>query len=177
MANLKSHPASFHVLGRDRTIGLLRDETGKIFVRYAGKIVEARVEWRGKTAVLLRLGEELHRLAVEKTPEGLRLIHQGDLCWIKKPFQRASHLFADSSHKSTILVKNQMPGLIVAVHVRENQPIKEGETVLVIEAMKMQNPVKAPVSGKVRKLFVSAGMSVESGISLIEIEKIVRVKP
>jgi len=67
-------------------------------------------------------------------------------------------------------VTTPMPGRIVAIHAEEGQRVEAGDTVLVVEAMKMENPVHAPVSGTVRKIHVSVGDNVNPDECLMEIE-------
>ena len=54
-----------------------------------------------------------------------------------------------------------MPGLIVGLSVEAGQTIEEGASVLTLEAMKMENVIKSPVSGTVEAVHVRAGDSVE----------------
>ena len=63
-----------------------------------------------------------------------------------------------------------MPGKIIRVLVAEGDEVAEGEVVCILEAMKMENELKAPQSGTVRSLHVLAGQDVESGAVLAEIE-------
>lgn len=63
-----------------------------------------------------------------------------------------------------------MPGLIIAYHVKEGDSVKAGQPVLVLEAMKMQNVVNAPVAGLVKKLPFPVGASVAKGDILCVIE-------
>ncbi|RMH61079.1 MAG: oxaloacetate decarboxylase subunit alpha [Zetaproteobacteria bacterium] len=67
-------------------------------------------------------------------------------------------------------VTTPMPGRIVAVNVREGDRVEAGQTVLVVEAMKMENPVHAPVSGTVKAIHVAEGDNVNPDECLIEIE-------
>ena len=67
-------------------------------------------------------------------------------------------------------VKTAMPGTIVDVKVTAGQKVKAGDAVLVIEAMKMENEVQAPVSGTVIGIFVAKGDSVTPDEALIEIQ-------
>ncbi len=60
------------------------------------------------------------------------------------------------------------PGARPFVHVGEE--VKEGETVLIIEAMKVMNQIRAPRSGRVRRVFVADGAPVEYGAPLMVIE-------
>lgn len=62
-----------------------------------------------------------------------------------------------------------MPGRIIKVLVEENQPVKSGQGLLVIEAMKMQNELRAPRAGSVEKIYVRAGAGVESGSKLLRL--------
>ena len=174
MDGVKARRYVFHTLGKDRNVSLLQSETGKCFVRHRGKIVEASTDFLGSSVALLTVGNERYLFYLEKLPDGLRLIQQGDLCCIKRQSGKSPTLFPDLTGQTKMVLKSQMPGLITALNVKENQYVKEGQILLVIEAMKMQNPLKTPASGKVKKLFVSVGMSVEGGIPLAEIE---RIKP
>ena len=67
-------------------------------------------------------------------------------------------------------VTTSMPGVIVEVLIKEGDDVKAGDPVLVTEAMKMETEVQAPVSGKVTKVHVSKGESVNPDEALIEIE-------
>jgi propionyl-CoA carboxylase alpha chain len=59
-----------------------------------------------------------------------------------------------------------MPGTVVSVAVAEGDPVRAGEPLLVLEAMKMRHPVVAPADGVVRSLRVAAGSQVDSGALL-----------
>lgn len=61
-----------------------------------------------------------------------------------------------------------IPGLVVSVAVGPGDTVAAGQTLLVMEAMKMQNPVRAPRAGRVGRVRVSPGQLVEGGAALIE---------
>jgi biotin carboxyl carrier protein len=63
-----------------------------------------------------------------------------------------------------------MPGQVRAVNVSEGDSVTKGQTLLVLEAMKMEIRIQAPRDGKVAKLFVKQGQTVEREQVLIEIE-------
>lgn len=67
-------------------------------------------------------------------------------------------------------IKAPMPGLIVSVDVKEGQEVKEGEGILVLEAMKMENTLQAPRDGVVKSIAIKAGDKVEKNTVLIEME-------
>ncbi|HLO15098.1 MAG TPA: biotin/lipoyl-containing protein [Anaerolineales bacterium] len=64
-----------------------------------------------------------------------------------------------------------MPGQVRAVNVSEGDEVTKGQTLLVLEAMKMEIRIHAPRPGKVLKLFVKQGQTVERDQNLIEVEE------
>jgi len=68
------------------------------------------------------------------------------------------------------VVRAIMPGKIIAVRVQEGTLIKEGQVVCVLEAMKMENELRAPVSGEVKEVRVAPGADVEMGEVLVVIK-------
>lgn len=75
---------------------------------------------------------------------------------------------AGHEHASELVAP--MPGQVRAVNVSEGESVIQGQTLLVLEAMKMEIRVQAPRDGKVIKLFVEQGQTVERDQMLIEIE-------
>ena len=67
-------------------------------------------------------------------------------------------------------VKATLPGLIVAVAVGPGDEVTEGMPLLTIEAMKMQNEVRAPRAGRVIEVVVAAGQTVATGAALLRLE-------
>jgi biotin carboxyl carrier protein len=84
--------------------------------------------------------------------------------------------FLPSSSRATKggdgLVISQMPGKISKISVKKGDSIVEGQTLLVMEAMKMENEVKSTTKGLVEEIFVSESQNVESGTQLIKIGKL-----
>ena len=62
-----------------------------------------------------------------------------------------------------------MPGIVREVMVAPGQEVAKGQALLILEAMKMQNEVRAERGGVVASLFVSAGDTVEKGARLVEL--------
>lgn len=60
-----------------------------------------------------------------------------------------------------------MPGKIIAVHVTPGQTVRQGDTLLVMEAMKMEHAVIAPEDGVVKEIFYGVGEQVSEGVALI----------
>jgi len=68
------------------------------------------------------------------------------------------------------LVRAVMPGIVRELIVQEGQDVQKGDALLILEAMKMQNEIRADQAGRVAKLHVAAGATVEKGAKLLEIE-------
>ena len=66
-------------------------------------------------------------------------------------------------------VNAPMPGTILKVNVTQGQAVKEGQVLVVLEAMKMENEIMAPKSGTVNQVLVSKGASVDTGAPLVVI--------
>ena len=67
-------------------------------------------------------------------------------------------------------VKSNMQGMVLKVLTHEGAEVKKGESLLVLEAMKMENPIYAPHDGKVTEIYVDAGDVVQAGDVLLVIE-------
>ena len=62
-----------------------------------------------------------------------------------------------------------MPGTILKVNVAVGQAVKEGDVLVILEAMKMENEIMAPKSGSVTQVLVSKGTTVDTGAPLVVI--------
>jgi biotin carboxyl carrier protein len=66
------------------------------------------------------------------------------------------------------LVNAVIPGTIQAIMVKEGDEVAEGTPMLILEAMKMRNEIVAPISGTIRKIYVSVGNMVPKAHLLVE---------
>lgn len=67
-------------------------------------------------------------------------------------------------------LKTAMPGKVIKINVNEGDDVKQGDTLLILEAMKMENEIKASMDGKIKSILVEEGQALESGVLMIEIE-------
>ena len=67
-------------------------------------------------------------------------------------------------------VKSVMPGVVVSLLASEGDEVEEGQPLLVLEAMKMQNEIAAPAAGTVRLIHVKEGEAVSAGAKLVDLE-------
>lgn len=66
-------------------------------------------------------------------------------------------------------MKAPLPGVVAKILVSVGQAVKKGETVLVLEAMKMENNITVEADGKITGICVAAGDSVMEGTTLVTI--------
>ena len=68
------------------------------------------------------------------------------------------------------VIASQMPGIVTQVMVKEGQEVEEGQPLLILVAMKMENQIKAPKAGIVQNVYVEANQTVAIGDKLAVIE-------
>ncbi|WP_099188985.1 biotin/lipoyl-containing protein [Tepidibacter mesophilus] len=86
-----------------------------------------------------------------------------------KKVEKVKSVPADKTTTKGEEVKAPMPGTIVSVKANEEDNVKAGDVLLVLEAMKMENEIVAPVDGKITSVNTSKGASVAGGDTLITI--------
>lgn len=77
--------------------------------------------------------------------------------------------FHKGASKKVNDIKAPMPGIILSVLVKENQQVKEGETLLILEAMKMENAITCPKDAIIKNITISVNQTVDKGQLLIEL--------
>lgn len=73
-----------------------------------------------------------------------------------------------SSANKVLEIKAPMPGLVLNVMVTEGQEVNKGDSLLVLEAMKMENIIKSPTGGIVKKILIQKGDKVEKNEILLQ---------
>ncbi|MBS4172383.1 pyruvate carboxylase [Bacillus sp. FJAT-49736] len=135
-----------------------------------GEIIEVEIE-TGKTLIvqLLSIGQP--------RPDGTRIIY------FELNGQPREVIIRDESLKSSVVQKVKadpkkeeqigatMPGTVIKVMVNKGDNIKQGDHLMITEAMKMETTVQAPFSGTVKDIYVINGDSIQTGDLLIELGK------
>lgn len=83
----------------------------------------------------------------------------------------ADNYVASDTMSTNPIIKSPMPGKIIKLNVQDGGIVKQGETILILEAMKMEHVVAAPCSGKVT-ILCAEGDNVNEGFKLAEVEKL-----
>lgn len=115
-----------------------------------------------------------HVVAVQGRPiaNGIRLAHQGVevpvYVWTEAEAASAKLMPMTTASDTGKKLLCPMPGLIVSIAVTEGQEVKAGETLAVVEAMKMQNVLRAEQDGTVKKVHASAGATLAVDAMILE---------
>lgn len=125
---------------------------------------------------LLKLNNEVFELTSEKiNSDKFKVLVGGNYFDItvrtalqEKAFKLLESSSAHQSHHTD--VKAPMPGLILKIRKSVGEKVEQGESVIILEAMKMENDLKAPASGVIENIFVAEGSAVEKGTILLSID-------
>ena len=104
------------------------------------------------------------------------LLFDPDLCWVasKKGLHpvdvRDLEAMAPRHRRGDGRLKAPIPGLIIRYLVNVGDEVKRGQPVVTLEAMKMENEIRAPMNGRVEAIHVPAGETVTRGTLLVEID-------
>lgn len=112
-----------------------------------------------------------YEVVIEERDDNIEVQMRGHLYQTEVLDERAQFMQMQAgnlgSETGEITIKSPMPGLIVAVPVHEGQQVSKGQTIIILESMKMQNELKAPRDGVINRVIVQAGQSVEQSAQLL----------
>jgi glutaconyl-CoA/methylmalonyl-CoA decarboxylase subunit gamma len=122
-------------------------------------------------ALSVRIGHRMLDLALEGAPPtvGVTAVGMRTNVQVQSERARAASFGAVRGALSGAVV-SPMPGRVVKVLVAEGADVQSDQPVVVVEAMKMENELRAPKAGKVTKVSAQAGDRVEAGTILLEID-------
>jgi biotin carboxyl carrier protein len=162
----------YQTIVNGQTFDVEINEDGRILVNGEDRAVDFRVLRRGELYSLLL--DHLSFEAVVEEREGVyHVLMAGDLYEVQVTDERsrrlASAFMAFGDTGAEVSIRSPMPGLIVRVPIVEGQTVSKGETVIILESMKMENELKSPRDGTVRRVHVSPGENVEQNKVLVTI--------
>ena len=165
--------------GKEHVVEIHEDASGAFAVVVDGRASEAEAVATGgsnakgrvgRGATSVRIGASMVELWLEAEPPTVGVIANGRRFFAKVESERMRIQAADKGGRGGEgTVKSPMPGRVVRVLVGEGDLVKEGQAVVVVEAMKMENELAAACAGKVSKIHVAPGATVEGGAALVEI--------
>lgn len=147
----------------------IRRDGGRVFATVDGREYDLEASEPESGVHLLKHQNRVYEVYV--SPDGMINVggHQLDVKISDPKRLRSSR--GDAEHgDGTAEIKTAMPGKIVRILVAEGVQVEKGDGVIVVEAMKMQNEMKAPKAGTVKQIHVKEGDTVNAGDILTVIE-------
>jgi biotin carboxyl carrier protein len=141
--------------GHGQDIKIFEDEEGFTFIEYKNKKFLAEITDKNQNKYSVLLNGLSYTFTIESPIS----------------YRRRKYLEKHKQTSKLEIISAPMPGKVVELLVEENAHVKEGEAILILEAMKMQNEIIAIVAGKIRNIHVKAGDSVTKDEVLMEIER------
>ncbi|HEY3294209.1 MAG TPA: biotin/lipoyl-containing protein [bacterium] len=155
--------------GREYTVDILPDRT--LVNGVAVDITDVAVD--GHCGLTFRKDGDMFRAVFERTPESFVSYQGRELpVAIETDRERLLKQFlggAEEVHQHAE-VRASMPGLIVRIGAEIGGHVTKGHAVIILEAMKMENEIRAPIDGTVREIRVRKGQPVEKGDVLMVLD-------
>ena len=158
---------------REETIQVTQLATGVYRVEVGGKVRRVDAFRHDYGTISLLVDTQSYSVQLEQRATEVRVHLRGSHYPFEILDERRLRM-RRSSGKFTVegkqLVTSPMPGRVVKVLAAVGAQVSEGQPLLVVEAMKMENELKSPKDGKLTGLFVVEGQAVEGGAALAAIE-------
>lgn len=159
-----------------RKVAIEPRDNGAYNVTVDGETVVVDAQEVGHREYHLLLGDEAHGFLVDGEAPEIWIHTDGTAIEVQLMDERLEARMAatgsglNRSADGTVAISAPMPGKVVKCLVQEGQQVSEGQGVIVVEAMKMENELKSMVSGKVMAVKVEEGDNVDAGVCLVLIE-------
>jgi acetyl/propionyl-CoA carboxylase alpha subunit len=115
---------------------------------------------------LLSLGDEISRVLI--APDGdLVHVHLDGSAFTVRYVDPVQRYGSHAGGSADDIAEAPMPGVVIAVHVKEGQSVSAGETLMVIESMKLETAIKAWRNGAVAAVHVGVGQTFQRGAPLL----------
>ncbi|HMK73140.1 MAG TPA: biotin/lipoyl-containing protein [Myxococcaceae bacterium] len=124
-------------------------------------------------AVSLLVDARSYDVEFDELGEEVEVLVRGDLFRVDVADERTLRLRAGAAAfrvEGKVTVTSPMPGKVVRVLVRPGEAVAEGQGLVVVEAMKMENELKSPKTGTVGEVFAREGGTVEANAKLLTVE-------
>ena len=161
--------------GRPHVAGM-RPDGGAYRVDIDGDSRLATSDWQPSQPLLrVRVGRHVATVQIERSPgSAFRLVHRGVVRRVQVLSPRAAELLALMPEKkapdTSRLLLSPMPGLLASVAVTQGQEVKAGEALAIVEAMKMENVLRAERDGRVARIRANPGDSLAVDQVILEFE-------
>ena len=162
-------PRAGHTVGREVELGYqgqtyslnvaqISPSRYRIEIGGGDEVVEVEIDRMSAFESRLRIGDRQHHIVASTTAAG-HLVEVDSI----------SHRV---SRDEGGIVRSPAPAVVVAVRAAAGTDVEAGDTILILESMKMETPVKAPYAGRVREILVGVNSQVDGGGALLRIDRV-----
>jgi biotin carboxyl carrier protein len=150
----------------------LEKKEGKYVFSDGQKTYDADIQHISPHQISILIDDVSFRIFIAKDKENRYFLIDGQQFVVKEPTEEAESFRKgeERTAEGMLLVKAPMPGKVIKICVAEKDEVRKNQTLAIVEAMKMENEIKASVDGTIKKIHVSAGDLVDSEKPLIELE-------
>ena len=155
--------------GETRTVGLVEIDDNHYEITIDGTTVHVDAVKSGKTIYsIIEDGKQFEVIIDENGAHGFDVLVGGQLFHLQALDERSRLLTSTAKTVATgpQRVESEMPGKVVKIATTVGTPVAEGQGVVILEAMKMENEIKSPIDGVIVELGAAEGQTVESGALL-----------
>jgi len=156
--------------GRSVRAELRAGAGGRYSVRLDGRPVEVDVRDAGPHAMSLIVDGRAHEVMIERREGGYRVVLRGQVLDVSLVEAARGAVASRRPAGGPARVQAPMPGKLVRVLVSAGQDVGAGQGLVVMEAMKMENELRAPRAGRVKELPARERQAVEMGALLVVLE-------
>jgi biotin carboxyl carrier protein len=157
--------------GEPRKISVeMRD--GTLVVREGGRVLEAEVKRISGNELQFRFGGRSVRAYLARAGERTYVAVDGREFVVSesRPDTSRPGEGDEKSAETNLRVRSPMPGKVTKIAVAEGEEVRKNQTLVIVEAMKMENEIKTSIDGVVKKVHVAVGDRVDAEKTIIEIE-------
>ena len=159
--------------GASLAIGLREAGEGIYEITLEGRTVHVDAVRSGPTIYsVIEDGQHFEAMVDEKGAHGFDVLVAGRIFHLESIDERTKLLAQSAAPVASgpQTVAAEMPGKVVKISVPPGESVCEGQGVVVVEAMKMENEIPSPIAGRVKEIAVSEGQTVEAGATLFVVE-------
>jgi len=150
----------------------VEEKNGRFKVRYGDREFEADARRISDNELVLVIDGRTYDVLIARDKERKILFVNGREYIFYEPGEESGRSWTDD-HKGPgggLKINAPMPGKVIKVLVAEGEPVRKNQTLIIVEAMKMENEIKASLEGSVKKVHVAAGELVDQERVLLELE-------
>jgi biotin carboxyl carrier protein len=161
--------AELILAGKSYALSLEKPE-GSISVKVGEKSLRAEITRLAPNCLSITLGDQQRIAFTARSDEGVFVHVAGHVFQFEEGGAKAKAFVGGPGAVGSGSVSSPMPGRVVKIPVKEGQDVKKNQVLVIVEAMKMENPLRSSVAGKVKKVHYAEGDLVDAGMPIVEVD-------